>query len=165
MGPLDPELRRLGPDDWETYRSIRLEMLRDSPDAFLTSYDDAAAQDEAVWRRRLAGGCTFVAELHGETVGSVTCWVGSLGSPGHAADLGAMYVGPSARGRGVGQALVLAALQEARETGRHVVRLEVVETNALARSLYERTGFRMTGVVVPRALRPHLHDVQMECRL
>jgi len=158
-------MRRLGPDDWPAYRAIRLAMLRDSPDAFRTSYDEAAALVEAGWRQRLAGGATFVAELGGEAVGSVTCWVGGRGSTQDVADLGAMYVAPSARGRGVGEALVRAAVGEARAEGRRVVRLEVVSGNDGARALYERMGFHATGVTVPHARRADLHDAQMECRL
>ncbi len=158
-------MRRLGPDDWTTYRAIRLEMLRDSPEAFRTSYDEAAAQGEAGWRQRLAGGATFLAELGDEPVGSVSCWVGGSGSPEHVADLGAMWVAPSARRSGVGEALVRAAVGEARAQGRRVLRLEVVSDNDGARALYERMGFRATGVTVPHARRADLHDAQLECRL
>lgn len=164
-GPV-PGVRRLGPEDWETYRAIRLEMLRDSPDAFWTSYDEAAGLDEATWRERLTGGGTLLAELGGEPVGSVTTWAGPPGEdePG-LTNLVAMYVSPSARRRGVGAALVRAALLEARAQGRHVVHLEVASSNHGARSLYERTGFRATGVTRPHPRRPELHEAQLECRL
>jgi ribosomal protein S18 acetylase RimI-like enzyme len=58
--------------------------------------------------------------------------------------LGGVIVDPVARGRGVGQALVRAALAEAREV-RARVGLYVREDRLEARRLYERMGFRPSG--------------------
>ena len=46
-----------------------------------------------------------------------------------------------ARGQGVGQALLGALYREARGRGYAAIRLEVVDTNARARALYDREGF------------------------
>lgn len=53
-------------------------------------------------------------------------------------------VAESARGRGVGTALLEAVLDVAAERGLHTVRLDVVDTNPRARKLYERMGFVAT---------------------
>ncbi|MFN3844459.1 MAG: GNAT family N-acetyltransferase [Paracoccaceae bacterium] len=45
------------------------------------------------------------------------------------------------RGRGIGTALVMALIEEARSRGYRAVRLEVIDTNIRARALYERLGF------------------------
>lgn len=50
-------------------------------------------------------------------------------------------VAPEARGRGIGRALVAGLLAEGRRRGYHAIRLEVVETNAPARALYQEQGF------------------------
>ncbi len=52
-----------------------------------------------------------------------------------------LCVQPQARGRGVGSALIEAICTEAAARGFNTVRLDVVDTNPRARSLYERRGF------------------------
>lgn len=58
--------------------------------------------------------------------------------------LDGICVAPSARGQGVGTALLAALYQEARLRGYQSVRLDVVDTNQRARALYEREGFIAT---------------------
>ena len=52
-----------------------------------------------------------------------------------------VVVDPQARGFGAGRALVLAAEQCARETGRDSIFLEVRVDNAAARAMYEKLGY------------------------
>ncbi|MDB4909161.1 MAG: ribosomal-protein-alanine acetyltransferase [Gemmatimonadetes bacterium] len=63
-------------------------------------------------------------------------------------------VTPEARGRGIGAALLLAALEDARQRGTRAVYLEVRESNAAARSLYERHGFTQVGLRKGYYVRP-----------
>ena len=51
---------------------------------------------------------------------------------------------PSARGQGIGTALLHAVEDEARERGYGTVRLDVVSTNNRAQALYARQGYRVT---------------------
>jgi ribosomal protein S18 acetylase RimI-like enzyme len=55
--------------------------------------------------------------------------------------LDGLCVSDSARGQGLGTALLEAVVAEARSRGYHAVRLDVVDTNTRARALYERRGF------------------------
>ena len=60
----------------------------------------------------------------------------------------AMGVRPEARGHGSGRALLERLLEDARARGDRRMRLEVFESNAPARALYERGGFRTTARLV-----------------
>ena len=56
-----------------------------------------------------------------------------------------IVVAPTARRIGLGTRLIHALLAKARETNSESVFLEVRESNAAARSLYEKAGFALTG--------------------
>lgn len=91
----------------------------------------------------------LVAELDGAVVGYVALHrVSSLASHAHVRIIDGLVVAPSAQGRGVGEALVRAALDRAREQGAAKVTLRVLATNPSARRLYERCGFVVEGVLV-----------------
>ena len=82
----------------------------------------------------------LVAEAGGVPVGQL-----GLGlTPYGVADLG-MAVAAGWRGRGVGTALLAAAVERARRAGAHKIALQVWPHNAAALALYERFGFRREG--------------------
>lgn len=61
------------------------------------------------------------------------------------AELGNLAVRPGRRGRGIGRTLLSRVLEEAALRGARAVFLEVRESNAVARHLYEAFGFRIVG--------------------
>lgn len=62
-------------------------------------------------------------------------------------------VASAARGKHIGEMLVLDSIRKARGLGFHILQFNaVVESNVHARHLYERIGFRQLGVI-PRGFR------------
>src|SRR5699024_6752848 len=97
-------VRELEPEDWRTWRALRLRALRDAPDAFastLASTLEREARDgEAYWRGYFTrSGPTLIAEVDGIPAGMARVVVEDAVGP---ADLFSMWVAPEARGRGVG---------------------------------------------------------------
>jgi ribosomal protein S18 acetylase RimI-like enzyme len=154
-------VHRVTPDDWESHRDLRLEMLQAAPDAFFTQFADVVDFDEDTWRGRIATQCHFQARLEGDPVGSVGVW-DDPETPEDAATLVAMYVAPRARGTGVGERLIRAVLEEAAERGRGRVVLEVTEGNDSAIRLYQRMGFVFDGTRHPLPRKPQLDELGME---
>jgi [ribosomal protein S18]-alanine N-acetyltransferase len=57
-----------------------------------------------------------------------------------------LAIRPDFRQRGLARHLLVKVLEEAKGLGATSVTLEVRRSNAVARRLYERAGFRLTGV-------------------
>jgi GNAT superfamily N-acetyltransferase len=135
-------IRRLDAEDWQLYRRVRLDALKEAPYAFGSTYENEAHLDEAAWRQRMSGRVRFVAEVDGVVAGTVSA--GDADSTGVAA-MTAMWVDPRYRRRGVGDLLVKHLLDWARDDGYDQMVLWVTDVNADARRLYERNGFTTTG--------------------
>lgn len=58
------------------------------------------------------------------------------------AEIKRLYVSPAGRGRGLGRALLRAAIAAAKDMGHDLVRLDTFETMTEARALYAAEGFR-----------------------
>jgi len=65
----------------------------------------------------------------------------------HVLEINGLAVDPGVAGKGVGGALVEAAVAEAERRGARKVSLRVLGTNAVARRLYARCGFVEEGVL------------------
>jgi GNAT superfamily N-acetyltransferase len=149
--PVGIEIRELTPDDWQLWRSLRQAALADAPSAFGSRLADWQGEGdrEDRWRERLniAGSYNIVATLHDEPIGMAS------GVPAEMADtveLISMWVAPSARGHGVGDALMQRIDQWASRRAARVLRLNVAADNPGADRLYRRNGFAYTGEDGPR---------------
>jgi GNAT superfamily N-acetyltransferase len=157
------EIRRVSEDDWRVMRDIRLDALRETPEAFGSTYAREAVFTEADWRRR-ASGHGFLAylpacvpELGNGPVGIVG---GVEDAPG-IAQLVSMWVRPQARGRHVGTSLIAAIVDWARKRDIGRLNLWVTDTNQAARLLYERCGFTPTGERQPLPSDPARTEIGM----
>ncbi|WP_267421530.1 MULTISPECIES: GNAT family N-acetyltransferase [unclassified Curtobacterium] len=72
--------------------------------------------------------------------------------PADAAYLSLLAVRPDLQARGVGRALLVAAVEAAGAAGHPAVVLHALDDNLPALRLYEAAGFRPTGVTFPHAL-------------
>ena len=141
------DLRVLTPDDWPAWRELRLAALAEAPQAFGSRLADWQGEGdrEQRWRDRLGipGSFNVIAVLNGQPAGMAS-GVPAEDSAG-AAELISMWVSPAARGRGVGDRLVRAVEDWARQAGAWVLKLAVTEGNDNAIALYRRCGFADTG--------------------
>ncbi|BCM66407.1 MULTISPECIES: GNAT family N-acetyltransferase [Streptomyces] len=90
----------------------------------------------------------LVAEADGRILGYIRLTRPTpLASNAHVLAVQGFAVADEARGRGIGRALVRAAVAEARRRGARRLTLRVLAHNTPARSLYEAEGFAVEGVL------------------
>ncbi|MFE5400975.1 N-acetyltransferase family protein [Streptomyces sp. NPDC004596] len=93
-------------------------------------------------------GDYLVAELDGRVAGYIRLALPTaLAANAHVRQIQGLVVSDEARGRGVGGALVRAAVEEARARGARRLTLRVLGHNTPARRLYESQGFAVEGVL------------------
>lgn len=145
-------IRSLTASDAASYQELRLRALQECPTAFSASYADELRRSpsEVVTRVTAAADgsfCVFGAYLEEQLVGILAFVRPVREKLRHSAELAGMYVASEARRRGLGGALIDAAITHARSLdGIRQLRLTVNAVNAEARSLYQRKGFRCFGV-------------------
>jgi GNAT superfamily N-acetyltransferase len=156
-------VREVEIDEWELLRDVRLAALREAPYAFGSTYAREAPFTEEQWRGRLSSrSVTFFAEV---PEGVEPAGLAGVYEEDGMADLVSMWVRPSARGLGVGKALVTAAADWAKARDHDTLYLWVTETNPGAVRLYERCGFIPTGERQPLPSDKSLQEIRMRREL
>jgi ribosomal protein S18 acetylase RimI-like enzyme len=136
-------VRALSEDDWETYRSVRLAALRESPEAFVATVEEEEAFDEDYWRTRMNRSARLVAEREGKAVGVVSVGMANA-EEGNAGELFGLWVRPEARGSGVATRLVKDGASIAAKRGNTHLVYWVGTENGRAVAFASGIGFRPT---------------------
>ncbi len=164
-------VRRVDEHDWAALRAVRLEMLADTPSAYLETVADAEARTEEEWRfraRRGSSGATDLA-IAAEPVDDPGSWAAFMACFVDAPDrahLVSVCVAPAHRGTGLAERMVDVVRTWARdEAGVARLHLYVHEDNPRARAFYRRLGFAETGAWLPYELVPTERDLEMDVAL
>ncbi|PWR10163.1 GNAT family N-acetyltransferase [Micromonospora acroterricola] len=136
-------LRTVTIDDWPLWREVRLAALAEAPHAFKSRLAEWHSGGEERWRSRLEmpGSYNIVALLDDQAVGMAAGVPGDNGI----SELRSVWVGPKARGRGVGDQLIAAVETWALRSDARTLKLAVIPGNEAAIALYRRNGFVVTG--------------------
>jgi ribosomal protein S18 acetylase RimI-like enzyme len=134
------DVRRAGVEDAEAVGRL----LHD----FNTEYDDYTPGPEAMGKRigelLESGDVTVLLAGNGPDGLALLRFRPSLWSESLDCYLEELYVVPDRRGRGLGRALMEAAMETARAEGAGYMDLGTAETDTAARALYEKLGFSRT---------------------
>ncbi len=159
-------VRPFQPHEWRLYRELRLNALRDAPDAFGSTLAREEAFTEPEWIRRLAVGAAssldlpLVAEESGRAVG--LAWVRIDADDLTTATLYQVWVHPEFRRRGIGEGLLASALAWAKGAGAGTMVLSVACGPDSALEFCRRAGFVEAGN--PSKLRPDSDLLQQPMR-
>ena len=127
-------------EDWEMLKLVRLESLKDSPDAFLATYEQAQKYSELQWRKLASQKSQFqffLAIKNHKAVGIV----GGTTNTTLEFSLIAMWVNSEFRGCGIADYLISTIKAYALHQGHTKIFLNVSPQNSRAVRFYLRHGF------------------------
>ena len=161
--------RPIASRDWPAYREVRLNALKDSPQAFGATWEQEAVLPEEDWSARTLAsesgqsGRGFFAITRDEVCGLVWCLLSD--SDPRIAHIYALWTAPSVRGQGAGRALLEQCIAWAKGKGVRNIRLSATKNESPAMLLYKSRGFYPVGE--PEFLRPgsDLKTQKMELNL
>jgi predicted GNAT family acetyltransferase len=159
---MEPVVRRVRPGDGPELRALRLEMLADTPIAYVETVASAEQDPPGRWtdqaQRNSSGSerATFVAEVDGRFVATATGAV--FDGP---SEVVSVYITPEYRGKGLLEQLIEVIAAWSLEHGRPELFLEVAAQNPRAIAAYARLGFVMTGHAEPHPLYAGVTELQM----
>ena len=132
----------IDPDQWERLRSIRLNSLRENPEAFGGNFESESAENETEWREKFKKLHFIIAAVNGIDVAlmsieeldgdfGATCWIGGCWSD------------PSYRGKGIFRKMF--EFIDAQDRDWKIQGLGVWTDNYTAIAAYEKLGFIKMG--------------------
>jgi len=154
------EVTELLPADWQRLRSLRLQSLADSPQAYGASYEVEAELSQDAWLERMAKVRYFAASIEGNdcAIMSVEELDGDFGAN---IWLGGCWVNPDVRGTGVMKAMVDFIDSVAVDRNWQCQGLGVWHDNLPAIAAYERLGFEAKGELQESSRKPGLFFQRM----
>ena len=140
----------LASTDLHAFRDIRIESTKDAPESFRATEEEMRAKPIETFRSQLtpcAGGPVFIGAFEGDIlVGVAALFFEESSKLSHKATIGAVFVTPRYRQKGIGRGLVSELLRIAREDKKlKQLNLAVSTTNKSAVKLYEDLGFSVFG--------------------
>lgn len=144
-----PFVRRLTPSDAPALRQLRLDALRETPEAFGSSYEEEhtlTLDDFQAWIAPADDSAMFGVFAEGALAGIIGVARQRRLKVRHKAHIWSVYVAPAWRGQGLARQLMQAALGHAGTMrGVRTVQLSVTANNAAACRLYASLGFETYG--------------------
>lgn len=139
----------LNSEDAHIYHELRLRSLMESPESYLTTYEDEKEKPiEKLMNNLIPSDNRFTLGgfIDNFLTGVVTFVRESNSKTTHKGNVYALYVSPEFRGQGIGKALMLELKNRARQCiGLEQLNLTVISDNTAAKRLYVSVGFITYG--------------------
>jgi ribosomal protein S18 acetylase RimI-like enzyme len=139
-------IRLLTAPEWDVLRDVRLAALYESPDSFLSLYQEERQYGSRWWKAAVRRDTWMVCTSDEGATQALLGATRAIDIPPSDRYLSYLWVAPSARGRGIGTRLVTQMLTHLRDGGVPRVWLWVFDGNEAAHRLYRKIGFQSTGV-------------------
>lgn len=145
------KIRLLKEQDWQLWKDIRLEALKNHPESFSGSYEEESQWSQQKFEQALKQSDIFGAFADQKLVGIACFFIHPREKMKHRGVLHGMYIKPAFRGTGIAEKLVKKIINHASE---YVLQLHctVVTENDNATHFYKNRGFQIYGTE-PRSTR------------
>jgi len=142
------KIKKFEQDDWEDYKSIRLEALQTYPNVFLSNFDEEKLLPQSKWQDDLKDdSCAIFGVYDDDKIVGLTAvftWRGD--DTGQTAVLAMSYRNPDYRGSGMGQMFYEARIDWAmHQPSLTKIRVSHREGNEPSRQANQKAGFKFVG--------------------
>lgn len=96
---MNPEIRRLTPDEWLLWKALCLEMLQLHPESFGLSYEEALATSDEKWHEELTDDYILGAFVNSVLIGSAAFYPHKQTKTAHKGTLSDVYLKKEFRGK------------------------------------------------------------------
>lgn len=146
-------IRLINESDWSKFKDLRLEALKQHPEAFGSSLEEECQLTDDLFREGYSKCEIFgaFAEDNEDLVGCAGFFIYSSLKMQHRGCLFSMYTNENYRNKGIADALIKKVINHAKKRIMQL-HLTVVTSNKTAISLYEKNGFKIYGTE-PRSLK------------
>lgn len=141
-------IQRIPPSQWKEYKKLRLQALKNNPQAFSSPYNKEKTYSDKEWQQKLkdVGNGTdwilFAKNSNDKLIGMIGGYRDNNGMKNHSAEIWGVYVDPKMRGKGVAKLLIAGILNEFKnDQDINSVVLGVNADQISAKKLYESFGF------------------------
>ena len=159
-------VRRLNEGEADLYRSVRLEALRESPEAFATTYESALSRNGDNWVTQADASASGRDRAIFIVLADQPIGLGALyrdhGRPNEG-ELIQVWVSPEGRGGRVATDLMNTIFGWAASNGFETIRAEVTRNNSRALRFYEKHGFIRSDPANSSGEPSHILTKRVEC--
>ncbi len=145
------EIKLLTENDWLSWKNIRLEALKNTPEAFGSSFEEESNLSDKDFQQTLNKNNVFGAFKHDGLVGCAAFAYLHTIKTKHRGIVWGMYIKPKYRGEGVADSLLKTVILFAKNKVMQL-HLACVANNIHAVKFYQKNGFEIYGKE-PRALK------------
>jgi len=145
-------ISKLNLNEWEKYKKIRLEALKNEPSSFGMSYEEELKLSDDQWKEKLQKyndenySIMLFAKDKANLVGMIGAYWVDIEKVKHIGNIFGVYVNPKYRGKGIGKLLMKEILKKLDKMPLiKKIKLGVVTQQIPALRLYEKYGFNKVG--------------------
>ncbi len=137
-------IKKLRPEDFEIWKSVRLEALKNSPESFASSYEEESSGSDSDFKKNLIQSDVFGVFIGYSLVACAGFYSLNSLKTKHRGVIWGLYTQLEYRGQGIASALIQTIIHHARS---RVIQLHLtcVTSNLAAVAFYQKQGFSIYG--------------------